>query len=889
MPDHSATRGHAGSPPQRRTGRRLAAALLAIAVGALSGVVTAGPASAEPAPAYDHSKDKATAPGTHAPLPKGFSTTQLTVKFKPGLTVRLRGQGLVAKDSGNTADIQKVLAKYKDASIRPLSSTSETKTTERRLQLEKKTGRQLPDLNSWFVVTAPKSGVEGLLKDLNALPSVEIAQARPNLVSPTEPLASHQKYRNATGSPAGGGVDADYANAQTGGKGDGITVTDIEVQSPVIPSYGAQTIAAGEDHSLMVSWSPTLGQVWAWGDNSQGQLGLGNTTAKTVPSQVPGLTDISSVSAGAAYSLALKSDGTVWAWGDNSQGQLGNGTLTDSTVPVQVAGIYNAVGISAGIGHSLAVLSDGTVRAWGDNSQGQLGYAGSDSPVAIAVPGLTGVAAGPGTIAAGGVHSLALMANGTVKAWGNNGAGQLGDGTTTNHTTPATVTGLTNVGQVSSRGDHNLALITGGTVKAWGDNSEGQLGDGTTTTRTTPVSVTGLTNVNGVSAGTKHSVATTSSVSSTTYTWGDNNQGQLGDGTTTDRHSPTATTANSEAAVAGLAHTITKLGQWFYVWGMNSSGQLGDGTTTNRHSPVELNGLTNQWNLCHEDLAGRVATGEIVQVPSLFGDPCSHDSSVAHGTAVAGVIAAQDDNGVGMAGIAPNATLHVSGTAVPDSVAYATAHSGPGDVILYEVAVTPSGGGGPWYPWEVDGSVYDQTVLAVAAGVTVVEAAGNGGNNLDDTTDTYATTIMGRPDSGAIMVGAGAPPSPGGTNCTGSSPAAERTALSFSTYGSRLDVQAYGACVATLGVPGWQELTPSETNPNKLYNGSFNGTSSASAVIAGTVAALQGVAKANSGVLTPAQVRDTLKLTGTAQPTGDPHHIGPQPNLHAAIDDILTP
>ncbi|MEV4094789.1 S8 family serine peptidase [Streptosporangium saharense] len=866
--------------------RRLAAALLAVAVGTLSAVVTAGPASAEPAPAYDHGKDKNTAPGTHGPLPKGFSTTQLTVKFKPGLTVRLREQGLVAKDSGDATEIQRVLGKYKDATIRPLSSTPETKITEQRLQLEKRTGRQLPDLNSWFVVTAPKSGVEGLLRDLNALPSVEIAQARPVPVSPSEPLASHQRYRNASSSVLGGGVDADYANAQTGGKGDGITVTDIEVQSVVAPSYGAQALAAGDDHSLMVAWTPTLGQVWAWGDNSQGQLGLGNTTNKKVPSQVPGLSDVTSVSAGNDYSVALKTDGTVWAWGDNSQGQLGNGTLTDSKVPVQVAGIYNAVGISAGPGHALAVLSDGTVRAWGDNSQGQLGYAGSDSPVAITVPSLTGVSAGPGGVAAGGAHSVALLSNGTVKAWGDNAQGQLGDGTTTDHTTPAAVTGLTGVSQVSSRGDHVLALLTGGTVKAWGDNSQGQLGDGTTTDRKTPVAVSGLTDVNGVSAGTLHSVATTASVSSTTYTWGDNSQGQLGDGTTTDRTSPVATSANSESAVAGLAHTVSKLGQWFYVWGANASGQLGDGTTTSRTSPAELVGLTNQWNLCHEDLAGRVATGAIVQVPSLFGDPCTNDTSIRHGTAVAGVIGAQDDNGLGMAGIAPHATLHLSGTAVFDAVAYATAHSQPGDVILYEVALVPDGSGGPWYPWEYDSSVYDQTVLATAAGVTVIEAAGNGGNNLDDPTDTYATTIMGRPDSGAVMVGAGAPPSPGGTNCLGSSPPAERTALPLSTYGSRLDVQAYGSCVATTSAPGWQDLTPSETNPNKTYAGTFNGTSSASAIVAGTVAALQGVAKAGSGVLTPAQVRDTLKLTGTPQPTGDPHHIGPRPDLHAAIDSL---
>ncbi|MEV4095937.1 S8 family serine peptidase [Streptosporangium saharense] len=885
MSAHSATRGRAGSPPPRRTGRRLATALLAVAVGALSCVVTAGPASAEPTPAYDHGKDKNTAPGTHGPLPKGFSTTQLTVKFKPGLAVRLRDRGLVAKDSGDATEIQRVLGKYKDATIRPLSSTPETKITEQRLQLEKRTGRQLPDLNSWFVVTAPRSGVEGLLRDLNALPSVEIAQARLPLAAPTEPLRTHQKYLNPATSVLGGGVDADYAHTQTGGKGDGITVTDIEYQSSIIPQYGAQTVSAGANHSLMVAWGAALGgEAWSWGDNGQGQLGMGDTTTRKVPARIPSLSHVLTVSAGNDYSVALKDDGTVWTWGDNSQGQLGNGTLTDSKVPVQVAGIYNAVAISAGPGHVLAVLSDGTVRAWGDNSQGQLGYGGSDSPVAITVPSLTGVFTGAGSVAAGTAHSVALLADGTVKAWGDNSQGQLGDGTTVDHITPAAVTGLTDVTQVSGRGDHVLALISGGTVKAWGDNSQGQIGDGTTTDRRTPVTVPGLTGVNGVSAGTLHSVATT--FSTTTYAWGDNAQSQLGDGTTTDRTSPVTISVAADQLAAGATHNVGKAGQWFYVWGANGSGRLGDGTTTPRTTPTQLNGLATRWNLCHEDLAAHVATGQIVQVPPVFGDACVNDPAIYHGTAVAGVIGAQDDNGLGMAGIAPHATLHLSGTDIPDPVAYATAHSGPGDVILYEIGVTPTGTGGPWYPWEVESNIYDQTVLATAAGVTVVEAAGNGGNDLDDPTDTYATTIMGRPDSGAVMVGAGASPSPGGVNCHGSGAPTELTAMGFSTYGSRLDVQAYGVCVATLGIPSVRDLTPSESNPNKNYTGTFSGTSSASAIVAGTVAALQGVAKAGSGVLTPAQVRDTLKLTGTPQPTGDPHHIGPRPDLHAAIDSL---
>ncbi|MEV7004876.1 S8 family serine peptidase [Streptosporangium sp. NPDC051022] len=856
-------------------------------IGTLSGLVSMGPASAEPAPAYDHSKEKGVAPGTHGPLPKGFSTTQLSVKFKSDREVRLRGQKLVAEGTSDASDIQQVLARYKGATIRPLSSTPETKVTERRLQLEKRVGRELPDLNSWFVVTVPK-GIESLLSDLNALPSVEIAQARPILTSPTEPLRTHQRYRNATGSVQGGGVDADYANAQTGGKGDGITVTDIEVQSSVVPEYGAQKVAAGDDHSLMVTWSTSGGEVWAWGDNAQGQLGIGNTASKKVPVKIPGLTNVNAVAAGTGFSVALKSDGTVWAWGDNSQGQLGNGTTTDSLVPVQVAGISTATAVSAGAGHVLAVMSDGTVRAWGDNSKRQLGYGTMDSALALTVPGLTGVSTAFGSVAAGAAHSVAVLATGTAKAWGDNSQGQLGDGTLTNRTSPVAVSGLTNVTQVSSRGEHVLALISGGTVKAWGDNSQGQLGDGTTTDRKTPVAVSGLTNVSQVAAGSLHSAATTSSLTSTTYTWGDNAQGQLGNGTTTDSTSPVALSLTAESIAAGTVHNVAKLSQWFHVWGSNGSGRLGDGTTTSRTSPTQLSGLINAWNMCHEDLAGRVATGAVVQSPSLFGEPCSNDPRVGHGTAVAGVIGAQDDNGVGIAGIAPHATLHLTGADVPDVVAYATAHSSPGDVILYETAMVVDTSG-RMYPWELDSGIYDQTVLATAAGVTVVEAAGNGGNDLDDPTDTNATTLMGRPDSGAVIVGAGAPPSPGGTNCMGSTPPAELTALSFSTYGSRVDIQGYGACVATLGIPGYQDLTPTETNPNKLYTPYFNGTSSASAVVAGVVADLQGVAKAASGVLTTSQVRSTLKLTGTAQATGDPHHIGPRPDLHAAIDDILTP
>ncbi|MCG5215869.1 RCC1 domain-containing protein [Streptosporangium soli] len=869
-------------------------AVLALAVGALSGALGAPlPVAAAPDPVHDHSKLKGIAPGTYGPLPAGFSTTELSVKFREERAVRLRGRSVVAADADEAATIRTVLAKYPGASIRPLSSLPEERVAREGTRLEERASRDLPDLNSWFRVTL-SDGIEGLLRDLNALSSVEIAQAEPIPVEPVEPLQVHQRYRNPVGSAQGTGVDADYANAQPGGMGDGIKVTDIEAQPSVLAgnsSVGA--FSAGADHSLMVAASnPSSGAVWAWGGNSQGQLGNGATTGSPVPLAVPGLTAVRYVSAGDAYSVVVKTDGTVWAWGDNSQGQLGNGTTTDSPVPVQVPGITGAQWVSAGDdGHVLAVLSDGTVRAWGDNSQGQLGNGTTtDSPSPVTVPGLTGVSVTAGTAAAGSGHSVVVLADGTVRAWGDNGQGQLGDGSTTSSPSPVTVPGLSGVREVSGRGDHVLALLTDQTVRAWGDNDHGQLGNGSTTDSGSPIQVPGLTSVSGIAGGTRHSVATSTGSGGTVRAWGGNDQGQLGDGTTTGRTSPVSSTAAVLAAVAaGQAHTIGVSGARLHVWGGNGQGRLGDGSTTGRVSPVPLSMALNQWNLCHMDLAGRQGVGEPpVQTPSLFGDPCASDDEVSHGTAVAGVISAEEDNGAGLAGIAPNAALHLTGTAVPDTITYAATRSQPGDVILVEAALAPASANGKWYPYEYNSAVYDQIVLATAAGITVIEAAGNGGNDLDDPNDIYASTIMSRPDSGAIIVGAGSPPSPGGSNCQGTSPPAELTPTSTTTYGSRVDIQAYGRCVATLGIPGLQHLTPSETDPDKMYYDRFNGTSSASAIIAGVVAAFQGVATQADAPRTPAEVRQILKQTGTPQPTGDPRHIGPQPNLQTAINHLLN-
>jgi alpha-tubulin suppressor-like RCC1 family protein len=203
---------------------------------------------------------------------------------------------------------------------------------------------------------------------------------------------------------------------------------------------GITAITRGNWHSLALT---SDGTVWAWGRNSWGQLGNGTWNNSNVPVQVSGLTGITAIAAGAAYSLALKSDGTVWTWGDNGDGQLGNRTWDNSNLPVQVSGLTGITTIAAGDSHSLALKNDGTVWAWGYNRHGQLGNGtNKDSNVPVQVSGLTGITA---ISAAGDSHSIALKNDGTIWAWGDNGDGELGNGTNKDSNVPVQVSGLIGV------------------------------------------------------------------------------------------------------------------------------------------------------------------------------------------------------------------------------------------------------------------------------------------------------------------------------------------------------------------------------------------------------------------------------------------------------------
>jgi alpha-tubulin suppressor-like RCC1 family protein len=300
----------------------------------------------------------------------------------------------------------------------------------------------------------------------------------------------------------------------------------------------AVQISIGADTSAAVLAN---GQVATWGNNGSGQLGLGPSPAQqTVPAVVPNLAGMVQVSMGYGHALALDSAGTVWSWGSNPYGELGNGTtssaLASNPTPVPVPGLAGVIQISAGANYSLALKSDGTAWAWGRNNAGQLGdrtTVNRNRPERV--PGLSGIT----RVSAGLRTSYAIGTGGTLLAWGDNSKGLLGNGTATGFATaPAAVPGLTGATAVSSGAEETLAVIgTARTVWAWGTNFFGEAGDGTATPHYAPQQ-TSVTGVAKIASGWYFSLAATSG--GQLVVWGTDVYGQLGYGDSGEILTPTA-------------------------------------------------------------------------------------------------------------------------------------------------------------------------------------------------------------------------------------------------------------------------------------------------------------------------------------------------------------
>ncbi|WP_314451174.1 hypothetical protein [uncultured Microbacterium sp.] len=289
--------------------------------------------------------------------------------------------------------------------------------------------------------------------------------------------------------------------------------------------------------------------------------------------------------------MVVLQDGTLWT---KTATVSSSGTWAKMTTITGVKQI--AVGVEqyyGPISMTYALLSDGTVKAWGDNSYGQLGDGTKvDRSGPTTVTGLVGVT----QIAAGYNTGYALLSDGSVKAWGRNNSGQVGDGTTTDRVTPTPVTGLgTGVTQVGGGDFSAFALLSNGTVTAWGSNAYGQLGDGTTMSHSVPAVVPGLSGVTqiAVSAGATYALLSNGGV----MAWGSGGNGQLGDGQSTTRTSPvsvsTLSSATRIAARYASACALLTNGS-VRAWGENAYGQLGDGTNVRQSTPVGTTSLLGQ-------------------------------------------------------------------------------------------------------------------------------------------------------------------------------------------------------------------------------------------------------------------------------------------------------
>ncbi|MDA8639247.1 putative Ig domain-containing protein, partial [Candidatus Poseidonia alphae] len=387
--------------------------------------------------------------------------------------------------------------------------------------------------------------------------------------------------------------------------------------------YSNKQVAAGFQHTCAILDN---GSVMCWGENQYGQLGDGGTGDKHIPVWVDLGTDRTAVAitAGYRHTCAILDNGSVSCWGRGNFGQLGNGGTSQQNSPTLTSSLgtgRTAVAISAGYYHTCVILDNGLVSCWGFGILGRLGNGGSSQQNSPTLTSSLGTGRTAVAISVGQFHSCAILDSGSVSCWGSGSNGQLGNGGTSQQNSP-TLTSSLGTGRTAvaiSAGDiHTCAILDNGSASCWGAGSRGRLGNGGTSQQNSPTLTsslgTGRTAV-AISGGAKHTCAILDSGS--VSCWGIGEDGQLGDGGTSDQNSPmlTSSLGTGRTAVAlenGYAHACAILDDAsMKCWGNDNNEQLGNGATDSTGDlPVLVSG-SHTWDSAM--ISGSSSTVYLVQ------------------------------------------------------------------------------------------------------------------------------------------------------------------------------------------------------------------------------------------------------------------------------------
>ncbi len=371
-----------------------------------------------------------------------------------------------------------------------------------------------------------------------------------------------------------------------------ILIVLIVFQQNLFAQHTWLKVAAGSEFAMALRSDSTI---WSWGFNGNGQLGNGSTTGSYYPTQIGTDNDWVNITTGSICGFGIKANGTLWAWGFNVIGQLGDGTTNQRLTPVQVGNATNWKTVESGQYHTLALKADNTLWAWGYNFVGQLGLGDTitrHSPVQVDTSHQW-VA-----IATGGYHSLALKSNGTLWGWGLNLNRELGDTIAAYDTLaklPIQIDFSTDWKAISAGYQYSLALKTNNTLWAWGFNGNGEVGNGTTNQQNLPLQIDTSHQWKKIIAGGSSAYAI--KFDSTLYSWGYNGYGELGIGSNAQQSTPTqvgtdknwASIAASDgvlfnSSVYGLsAYGLKSAAKVICAAGANYQGQLGDSTTASEN------------------------------------------------------------------------------------------------------------------------------------------------------------------------------------------------------------------------------------------------------------------------------------------------------------------